>query len=225
MPGFVLKPGFLLFVESFGPRLFLSAGIFRKAESDDLKFSFTFAGTNLSLMSDFDDYYFLGKIFKPHGYQGKVNAWLDVDDPSEYDSLKMVYLNLNGNLIPYFIESIRILNNKAVIAFQDFKEFDQATQLSNTEMYLPLSELPELTGTRFYYHEVIGFTLVDEEKGVLGPIKQVLDYPNQAVMQVFCQNKEVLIPVNKEVIRALDRDKKEMHIRAPDGLIDLYLSM
>ena len=175
-------------------------------------------------MNNFEDYYFLGKIFKPHGYRGKVNAWLDADDPSEYESLQMVFLNVKGTLVPHFIESIQILNNKAVIRFQDFDNIEKAEQVSNAEMYLPLSDLPELTGNKFYYHEVIGFLVVDKTRGEIGNIRQILDYPNQAVMQVFFNDKEVLIPINPQVILLLDRDKKEIRIDAPDGLIDLYLS-
>ena len=176
-------------------------------------------------MKEFDDYYYLGKIFKPHGYKGKVNAWLDVDTPLEYESLQMVFLNMKSGLVPYFIESIQILNNKAVIGFQGFDSIEKAEQINNSEMYLPLSELPELSGNKFYFHEVVGFSVVDKTKGEIGAVKQILDFPNQAVMQVFFNEKEILIPINPQVIIALDREKKEFQIDAPDGLIDLYLNI
>lgn len=174
-------------------------------------------------MSDFKEHYYLGKIFKPHGYQGKVNVYLDVDDPSEYNSLQMVFLHINGVLIPYFIDAIQILNNKAVVKFKDVDSLDNAEHISNKELYLPLSELPELTGNKFYYHEVIGFKIIDKQKGLIGSIQKILDYPNQAVIQVFYQEKEILIPINPHVILNVDREKKEIQIDAPDGLIDLYL--
>jgi 16S rRNA processing protein RimM len=175
-------------------------------------------------MNKFEDHYFLGKVYKPHGYKGKVNIWLDVDDPSEYESLKMVFLHKNGMLIPYFIQSIQILNNKAVVQFQDVDSIEKAEMISNTEMYLPLSDLPKLTGTKFYYHEVIGFSVVDKTAGNIGTIKKIFDYPNQAVMQVFLNDKEILIPINPDVILQLDRKKKEIQIDAPEGLIELYLN-
>jgi len=174
-------------------------------------------------MDNFKDYYFLGKVYKPHGYKGKVNIWLDVDDPSEYESLQMVFLNKNGMLIPYFIQSIQILNNKAVVEFQDVDKLEKAEQISNSEMYLPLSELPKLTGNKFYFHEIIGFSIIDKNKGHIGSVHKVLEYPNQAVMQVFYKEKEILIPINPNVIVEVNRAKKEIHIDAPDGLIELYL--
>lgn len=175
-------------------------------------------------MNNFDDYYLLGKVIKPHGYHGKVNIWLDVDDPPEYKSLQMVFLNLRGALIPHFIASIQILNNKAVVEFQDVDNIEKAELISNSEMYLPMSELPVLTGNKFYYHEVIDFSVTDKHRGTIGKISRIFDYPNQAVMQIFVDEKEVLIPINSHVIIELKRDKKEILIDAPEGLIDLYLN-
>ena len=174
-------------------------------------------------MSTFDDYYFLGKIYKPNGYKGKVNIYLDVDDPLEYESLKMVFIDKNGMLIPYFINSIHILNNKAVVEFQDIDSIEKAELISNSDLYLPLSELPELTGNQFYFHEVIGFSVVDKTKGELGAVCKIFEYPSQAVIQVFFKEKEILIPINPHVIVQVDREKKEIQIDAPDGLIELYL--
>ena len=53
---------------------------------------FTFAK-----MSSMDDYYYLGKIIKPHGFDGKVNTYLDTDDPSFYQELDVVFINFNNS--------------------------------------------------------------------------------------------------------------------------------
>ncbi len=175
-------------------------------------------------MDAFKDYYYLGKITKIHGNNGELTAFLDVDEPLEYEMLDMVFLNINKSPVPYFIKNIRILNNKAVISFEDVDDIDKASGLVKKEMYLPLSTLPELTGNKFYYHEVAGFNVVDENYGELGTIKEILDYPNQAVMQIFRGDKEVLIPVNDDIISKVDRETRTIHIKAPEGLIDIYLN-
>jgi len=43
------------------------------------------------------------------------------------------------------------------------------------------------------------------------------------MLQINFGEKEILIPLIDEVIVKVDRKKKEMHIRAPEGLIDIYL--
>ena len=173
---------------------------------------------------NFEDYFFLGKLIKPHGFDGRVNAYLDVDNPLEYKELKMVFVNRNNSLVPYFIKHIHLLNNKAIITFQDIDNLEKAESLSQKEMFLPVSELPKRSGNKFYFHEVIGFKVIDKEFGVIGTINNILEYPNQAVMHVFYNQNEVLVPINDDIILKLDRKNKEIHISAPAGLIDIYIN-
>jgi len=174
-------------------------------------------------MDPFEDYYYLGKIIRLHGYDGKVSAYFDTDEPGEYEKLKMVFIRINNMPVPFFIHSINLLQNKALISFEDIDTNEKAERLVQKEIYLPLSELPELTGKNFYYHEIKGFKVIDEQFGEIGLIKQVLEYPNQALMQVMHQDTEVLIPVSDDIILKVDRKKKEILVRAPEGLIDIYL--
>ena len=175
-------------------------------------------------MNPTDDYFYLGVVTKIHGNNGEITAYLDVDKPLEYQSLDMAFLSINNALIPYFIESIKILNNKAIIAFEGVDDIEKASDLVKTELYLPLTLLPKLSGNKFYYHEVKGFTLIDEQFGEVGLLTEILDYPNQSVMQVFHNDKEVLIPINDDIITKVDREKKVIHVKAPEGLIEIYLN-
>ncbi len=175
-------------------------------------------------MSEFNDYFYLGIVTKPHGYEGKVTIYFDTDEPQQYADLEMVHINIGGNLVPYFIESLSLLNNKAVVSFMDVDNIEKAESLVKKEIYLPISMLPKLTENKFYYHEVTGMMVIDETFGELGPISAVLEYPNQAVIQVFHKQREVLIPISDEIIINLDREQNEMIIRAPEGLLDVYLT-
>jgi len=175
-------------------------------------------------MDDFIDYFYLGKITKPHGYEGKVTIFFDTDEPEEYIDLELVYLNIGGGLIPYFIEELSLLNNKAIVSFMDVDNMEKADGLVNKEIYLPLTMLPELEGNKFYYHEIKNMVVIDENFGELGPVSAVLEYPNQAVLQVFNNQKEVLIPISDEVIKNIDRKKNEMIVNTPEGLLDIYLN-
>lgn len=173
-------------------------------------------------MDVFKDYYYLGSITRMHGYNGKLVLFLDVDVPAAYEGMEMVFVNINQNPVPYFIESGSLKNNKLIVKFKDVEDTDQAQMLINREVYLPLSLLPMLSGNKFYYHEVVGFVVWDETFGEIGLIKDILDYPNQAVMQMFHNGKEVLVPINDEIILKVDRLQKILRIKAPEGLIKLY---
>ena len=90
-------------------------------------------------------------------------------------------------------------------------------------MYLPLKFLPKLSGNKFYYHEVIGFTLQDIIHGDVGIVKGVNDLGAQALFIAEKDGKELLIPITDDFITKVDRDSRRIHIQTPEGLIDLYL--
>lgn len=169
-----------------------------------------------------EECYQLGKITKPFGYKGQVVFFLDVDSPEEYAGLDAVFVEQKGGLVPYFIKEININGNKAIVTFEDLS-VDEAHALVGCDLYLPLEMLPKLTGNHFYFHEIIGWHVVDSEKGDIGTIASVIDYPAQALFQIMKNGKEILIPIIDPVIKEVDRDKKVIYITAPTGLIDLYL--
>ena len=166
--------------------------------------------------------YQLGKITKPFGYKGQMVFFLDVDTPEDYENLDSVFVEVKGALVPYFIKDLNLNGNKAIVTFEDLTPAE-AQALTGCKLFLPLDLLPKLDGNRFYYHEVIGWRVIDAEKGDIGTIASVIDYPAQALFQIMKNGKEILIPIIDEVIKRVDREEKTIHIEAPNGLIDLYL--
>lgn len=171
-----------------------------------------------------DGYFYLGKVTKLFASKGALQIYLDTDNPENYLKMESVFVRMNGQLIPFFIESIDLRhNNNAVVTFSDVDSVDMASLLINCELFLPDTMLPPLTGSRFYYHEVKGFTLIDKNFGEAGIVEEVLEYPHQAVLRVLHQKKEILIPITDEIILDVDREKRIIHTDAPEGLIELYL--
>ena len=170
-----------------------------------------------------EDCFYLGRVAKTHGIKGEVTIKLDVDDPSEYLDLKYFLLEINKVLTPFFVEKIVCNGDKFFVSIQDVKTVEAASALTGKEVWLPLEMLPKLSGKQFYYHEVKGFTVIDEEHGELGPIAEVIEYPTQAIIQVFKEGKEILIPILDQVIQKVDRKAKKLYVRAPEGLIEMYL--
>lgn len=171
-----------------------------------------------------DDCFYLGRIAKTHGIKGEVTIRLDVDDPSAYHDMKYFLLEINKVLTPFFVEKLTCSGDKVFVKVQDINNVEAASALTGKEVFLPLEMLPKLSGKQFYYHEVKGFLLIDEIHGELGPINDVIEYPTQAIIQVFKDKKEILIPILDQVIQKVDRKTKKLYIKAPDGLIDMYLA-
>ncbi len=170
-----------------------------------------------------NDCFYLGNITKPFGYKGEVDIFLDVDEPQSYAHLDAVFVELKGQLIPYFVESIRIKNNHAVVKFQDVVEAF-VPSLIGAKLYLPLSALPKLSGKKFYYHEVLGFSMNDAKHGAIGILENVMDNGPQAIFQIkHSSGKEILIPILDDFLVEVNRETRTITTNAPEGLIEFYL--
>lgn len=170
------------------------------------------------------DCFGLGYISKRVGNKGEVAFVLDVDDSGRYKKLQSVFLELNGTLVPFFIQTIQLRGNNAVVSLEGIDSIARAEELIGTSLYLPLNMLPPLKGKKFYFHEVPGFTVVDKAYGEVGVIEKVLDFPQQVIFQIKNGEHEILIPAKEEFIISINRESRKIEIQAPEGLIDVYMN-
>jgi len=171
-----------------------------------------------------EDCFYLGKIVKKYSFKGELLAKLDTDQPDLYEDLDAVFVQLGRDFLPFFIEKSSLHKSDLLrIKFEDVDTEDDADQLLKCELYLPLAALPKLEGNKFYYHEIIGFTIEDAAFGTVGTITGVNDTTSQPLFEIERGAIEILIPINDEIIQKVDRAAKTIHIEAPEGLIDLYL--
>lgn len=171
-----------------------------------------------------EDCFYLGKIVKKYSFKGELLAKLDTDEPDIYDNLDAIFIDLRGNLVPFFVQSSQLHKSELLrLKFEDVDTEADADALMKTELYLPLNLLPKLEGNKFYFHEVIGFTIKDENFGEVGILKGINDSTAQSLFEIDRDGIEILIPMNDEFIVNVDREHKTIIVNTPEGLIDLYL--
>ena len=172
-----------------------------------------------------EDCYLVGQILKPHGISGEVKAYFDVDFIEDYEDMESVFLLRVNKLTPFSLEEFRsIAPNQAVVRFQGIYDRTQAETLVGCEMYLPLSELPELEEGQFYYHEVIGYQVVDAKLGPLGTVRKIVEMPGNDLMEMEYEGKEVLIPMSKTIVLGADHVGSILNTDLPEGLLEVYLT-
>jgi len=170
-----------------------------------------------------DEFFYLGTLTKPFGLKGGLCAFFESDNPENYASLSAVFLDIDGEKIPYIISEITYRgNNQFIINFQDVAP-DEVHDFVGVELFLPISELPKLSGNRFYFHEVTGFRVIDAQKGDIGFCREFLEVSNNPIMVVDHDGTDILIPASQQFITNVDRDNKVLGIEAPEGLIEVYL--
>ena len=173
---------------------------------------------------DIDSCYQFGHVIKTHGLKGEIKILLDVDYSQEYDDLESVYVEINNKLVPFFIDNFNFQGDIAIVKFTEVESIDDASLLKSKRLFLPLDSLPVLTAGRYYAHNILGYEVIDQEKGNLGKVLRVDSSPGQDVMVVECKNKEVMIPMADDLVKETNHDKREINVNLPEGLLDIYLS-
>jgi 16S rRNA processing protein RimM len=109
------------------------------------------------------------------------------------------------------------------VQFEDVYSEEEADSILKCGIYLPLDLLPNLDGDKFYFHEVIGFTVIDINFGEVGSIVHVNDKAAQPLFEIDREGKEIFIPMIDDFIKKVDRENKQIQVETPEGLIQLYL--
>ena len=171
-----------------------------------------------------EDCFYLGKIVTKYSFKGEVVIKLDTDEPELYKEMESVYVEFGSNLVPFFIQKSSLhKGNQLRVQFEDIYSDEEADSILKCGIYLPMSLLPKLDGNKFYFHEVIGFTVVDLKFGEVGSIVHINDKAAQPLFEIDRDGKEVFIPMIDDFIKKVDRVNKKIEVETPEGLIDLYL--
>ena len=98
-----------------------------------------------------------------------------------------------------------------------------AKSICGKDVYLPISELPKLNNSQFYFHEVPGWTVVDLNTGEeVGEIKQVLDHGPYPMLDVDREGVELILPLPTNFKVKIERENKILKVEIPVGLVDVF---
>lgn len=178
-----------------------------------------------------EECFYVGRISRKFSYKGELLIHLDSDDTELYEGMESVFVEIGKNLVPFFIDDARLHKSDTLrVKFEDVDNEADADALIGKALYLPLDLLPKLEGNKFYYHEIIGFTVMDKRLGAIGKIVSVNDSVAQPLLEVVASEKsksgkkiEILVPLIDNFIVSVDRENKEFNMDLPEGLIEMYL--
>lgn len=171
-----------------------------------------------------EDCFYIGYITKTKGLKGEVQVFFEYDEP-ELLTLKSVFADINGKLVPYFISTFRLYPNRTGnFYFDDIDTIEKAEKLIRKKLYLPNSLKPERTDDELLITDLKGYIVHDQRHGELGEIIDIHEYPQQYVAVVHHQNRDIMFPLNDDFITEIDEETGVVHVNLPEGLIDVYLN-
>jgi 16S rRNA processing protein RimM len=166
----------------------------------------------------------LGRLTRKHGFKGNVVLKLDTDRPEAYVDLESFWLESSSGRIPFFIEDLKSLKrDEWVLKLEGVDTEADLLPLLGQLVWLPDSLLPRLEEHQFYYHELSGFSVVNEGLLEEGTVHDVLDRPGQPLLELHMgpEKRLVLVPCVDAFIVRVDREQRVLHLAAPVELFSL----
>lgn len=164
-----------------------------------------------------DEVYKIGRLGKAHGVRGEVSFQFDDDVFDRVDADYLV-LNVDGILVPFFIEEYRFRSDTtALVKFEGVDTQDRARELTNCDVYFPRALMPE-DEEELRWSFFVGFDILDAKTNkTVGRIASV----DETTLNILFELEDgTLIPAAEELISDVNHDKKIITIDLPEGLME-----
>lgn len=157
-----------------------------------------------------EEWVVLGKISGIYGVRGMVKVF-------SFTDLRDAILDYSPWLLgperhAYRLEEGRMQGEGVVAKLVGVDDREQARALIGQEIRIARAHLPELQPGEFYWRDLLGMQVLNQEGQCLGTVKSFLETGANDVM-VLDDGKggELLIPWSDETAAGVDRDARQIH--------------
>ncbi len=160
----------------------------------------------------------LGRLGKTRGINGWIRLFSFTEPAlniTEYRRFLVGPALGRGELV---MDQVREQGNELVAHFQGYDSPEAAQELVGAELQVVASDLPTLENGDYYWHQLIGLTVVNSKKQVLGRVARLLATGANDVLVVKAteasiDDHERLIPYLRDtVVKKVDLDKKLIEV-------------
>ncbi|AEH48610.1 ribosome maturation factor RimM [Parageobacillus thermoglucosidasius] len=166
----------------------------------------------------------VGKIVNTHGIRGEVRVISRTDFPEErYKKGNTLYIFMEKSQEPIevIVKSHRVHKSFDLLSFEGYDNINLVEKFKGAMLKVPESQLGELNEGEYYFHEIIGCTVVTEEGETVGTVSEILTPGANDVWVVKRNNgKEALIPYIEDIVKNVDVEAKIITIRPMEGLLE-----
>ena len=173
---------------------------------------------------DTESLHFLGRLGKPWGHLGELTVHLEEVDLDEITHAGSIFVDIDGQRVPFFFTRIYEKGRDTLIKFDDFNDPQSASILVGRDIYAPPGHLVDGSDESWDPEEFVGLLVRDEKHGDLGEVTALEGNAKNPVLVIMRGTQEVMVPLVDEMIVDINMEERSLLIRTPEGLIDLYRS-
>jgi 16S rRNA processing protein RimM len=170
------------------------------------------------------EYFKIGKLVAIHGLKGELLLKHTLGKKTSLKGLQAIFIEeRKESFLPWFIESIKIKSDEEIfLKIEGVNTREAAMKLVQKEIWIPEVDFKKFSA-KTSPGNLLGYTII-KEKEPLGEILEVIEQPHQLLCRLEINCKEVLIPLNEDSLQKIDHKKKQVNVKLPDGLLEIYLT-
>ncbi len=166
----------------------------------------------------------IGKISKVHGSQGELKAKVEDRFLDALYHATFVFVQQAGKPVPFYLEDIRG-DDTPLLKLEEIDSPQEALPLTSQDLLLETKLVEQFANdfsSNLSFGFLSGYVLHDLTSNKKGVIEEILEYPQQEIASVLDEKEnEFLIPLHEDLIEKIDREKKIVETRLPEGLFEI----
>ena len=168
-----------------------------------------------------EEVYKIGQFNKPHGIHGEL-LFTFTDDIFDRVEAEFVICNMDGILVPFFIEEYRFRSDtSAIMKLEGVETSEQARRFTGIEVFFPVKHADRTPDEELTWDYFRGFRMEEIHHGTLGEIIHVDTSTINTLFIVNHNGEELLIPAQDSFIVDIDRQHRVITTDLPEGLLSL----
>ena len=165
------------------------------------------------------DYFEIGHISNTHGLKGEMKVRPFTSNKKDYEKLKNILVDINGELREYTIESVRYQQDVVLLRLKGVESIEEAERLKGRYIKIPRELAKETDEDEFFIADLIGCEVYQDE--LLGVVDDVFTAGASDVYVVKRKGKkDLLLPAIAAVIKKVDIANRRIDVEVPRGLED-----
>lgn len=161
----------------------------------------------------------VGQIERPFGVKGEVKVRSLSDVPGRFEALTHVSLVAkSGKTMETSVTHVRRTGTGFIVGLAGLTTPEDAGLWRGGLIQVPRGTMPALPDGQYYECDLVGIAVQTEQGQPIGVLEQIWELPGNHVFVVRQGAKEILIPAAKELVAAVDLERRVMTVHMIDGL-------
>ena len=162
----------------------------------------------------------VGRVVKTQGIKGQIKVSSGGGDYSTFSAGNVIYLeHKQEGRRAFTVESSRPYKEMMILSLREVKRIEEAEELVGSSVYVNTADLKPLPPDEFYWYQLRGVRVENEEGMFLGILEEILPTGSNDVFVVRKDEQEILLPATDEVVVRMDVRERVMIVHLLEGLL------